>query len=189
MIEELYIIGAGGLGREVLANFNAVNFSNKYKNIFFIDYHEGTVKGHKIIGNNDYLKQLNYPVDVFIAVSSCKVRLRIINELEQFEHLNFISFIHPNAYLYDKDSISIGKGCFIGQGTILTTDITVKDFCYLNVNVSLHHDTIVERNCFLMPGVRITGGAIIGENTFIGNNYQISEKLEIPAFSNLLNEI
>lgn len=98
------------------------------------------------------------------------MRRNIINELKGFENLNFITFIHPNASLYDRESIRIGKGCFIGEYSILTTDINIEDHCFINSHVSLHHDTIIRENCVLMPGVRITGGAEIGRNSSLGPN-------------------
>jgi len=187
MRAELYIIGSGGLGREVLATLNATGFTKSYSKLYFIDNQEGSVKGVQIIGKNEYLMQIDYPVDVLIAISNCKVREKIISEMENKENLNFITFIHPNSSIYNAESVFIGKGCYISESTILTTDISIGDFCFLNVNVSLHHDTVIEKNCFLMPGVRITGGATIGENTFIGNNFQIATKSSIPPFSNLTN--
>ena len=185
MIKELYIIGAGGLGREILATLKSAGECEKYHHIFYIDNFEGAVKSIKIIGNNEFLKNIKYPVDVIIANSNCQIRSKIISELEGIENLNFISFVHPKASIYDTESVKIGKGCFIAEGCVLSTEIIIDDFCYLNVGVSIHHDTIIKKNCFLMAGVRITGGATIGENTFIGNNVQISSKEIIPAYSTI----
>lgn len=187
MKQELYIVGSGGLGREMLAIFIANEFSLKYDEIYFIDNHQGQVYNIEIIGNNDYLKLLEYKVDVFIAISNCQIRAKIISELRGFNHLNFINFIHPKASLYMPDNIKIGTGCYIGEGCVLTTDIQIGDFCFLNSYVSLHHDTILEENCFLMPGVRITGGAFVGKNSYLGNNFQLPDKINVPANSKLIN--
>jgi len=186
--KELYIIGSGGLGREILSTFIHSDFVSKYQNIYFIDDSIGEINNISIIGNNKYLKNLNYDVDAIIAVSNCIVRERIINEFQNYKHVNFITFIHPKSSIYDIDRVQIGKGCYISENSILTTNIIIEDFCFINVNVSLHHDSIIRRNCFLMPGVRITGGAEIGENTYIGNNYQIHDKRFIQKNSILLNK-
>jgi sugar O-acyltransferase (sialic acid O-acetyltransferase NeuD family) len=175
MEKELYIIGAGGLGREILATLKHCDYLTNYNSVYFIDKEPRSVNDIQVIGNNEYLKKIKYKVDVIIALSNCKIREKIIQELSVFPHINFITFIHPKSSIYDNKTIEIGKGCYIGENCILTTNVIIKDFCFLNINVSLHHDTILNENCFLMPGVRITGGAEIKENTYIGSNYTIMD--------------
>lgn len=182
MKKDLYIIGAGGLGREMLATFRNCEFDKNYDHLFFIDSKQGTVDGIEIIGNNEYLISLNSHVDVIIALSNINVRQKLIKEMSDLDFLNFITFIHPRASIYDKN-ITIGKGCFIAENCVLSTNIKIGSFSLLNVSVSLHHDTQIGENCVLMPGVRITGGATIGSNSFLGTNYCIADNRTIEENS------
>jgi UDP-N-acetylbacillosamine N-acetyltransferase len=183
MIKELYLIGSGGLGREVFATLKSGSFTEKYHKVYFIDSKTGIIDGVEIIGNNEVLLGINYPVDVIICVGNCNSRERIINEISSNSNLNFPTFIHPKSDIYNIETVKIGKGCFIGQNTIITTNVLIDDFCFVNSNVSLHHDVILNKNCVLMPGVRITGGAEVGNNTYIGTNYSITENLIIEPNS------
>ena len=141
------------------------------------------VNGIPIVGRNEFLTGLKKESDVLLAIGSPVVRKRILDQLLKYRHLNFITYVHPGASIYDSETIKIGRGCYIGENSILTTDIIVEDFCFLNINVSLHHDTIIRENSVLMPGVIITGGAEIGKNSYLGNNFQISDKVKIPENS------
>jgi acetyltransferase-like isoleucine patch superfamily enzyme len=99
------------------------------------------------------LRNVEFLADVIIGIGNVSIRQKIIKEIKDLKNLNFPTFIHPKASLYDSDSIQIGKGCYIGESSILTTDINVEDFCFINSNVSIHHDSIIRENCVIMPGV------------------------------------
>ena len=183
--KQLFIIGSGGLGREILATLSDTNYVSNYDNLSFIDNVKGKVKGIEIVGDNNYLRNIEFLADVIIGIGNISIRQKIIKEIRDFKNLNFPTFIHPKASFYDSDSIQIGKGCYIGESSILTTDINVEDFCFINSNVSIHHDSIIRENCVIMPGVRITGGAEIGKNTRLAPNVQISKKIIILSNSNI----
>ncbi|WP_026452705.1 hypothetical protein [Aequorivita capsosiphonis] len=185
MKKHLLIIGSGGLGREILATLKHTNYLFNYNGIGFIDEKPGTVKGVNIVGDNKYLHNIEFDCDIIIAIGNVNIRRKIIEEFGSKKNFNFPTFIHPKASLYDEGSIKIGKGCYIGETSILTTDIVIEDYCFINSNVSIHHDSILRENCVLMPGARITGGAEIGKDTRIGPNVQLSQRILVPANSNL----
>lgn len=180
-MKNLYLIGSGGLGREIFATLKSSGYLKKYKAIFFIDKgSQEFINDILDVGTNEYLIDLGESCDVFIAISNPVVRNKIILQLQPHTHINFPTFIHPKSSIYDNERVKIGKGSFISEGCILTTDIVIGDYCYLNMNVTLHHDTVIEDNVFLMDGVRITGGAKVNRNSYICNNYSIDEAIVIP---------
>lgn len=162
MQTELYLIGAGGLGRELLSILQHVELAALYHVIGFIDDAQpvGTsINGVAVVGNVEWLKTQATP-NVVLAIGVPSVRHIILSKLAD-THTQFPTIVHPEARLYDSRRIKLGKGVFIGEGCILTTDIAIDDFSLIHLGCSLHHDTKIGRNCVLMPGVRITGGATI----------------------------
>lgn len=106
-----------------------------------------------------------------LCIGRPEIRRQALSQLAG-RSIDWSSIIYPGATLYDTQRIQLGKGIFIGQSSILTTDIYVGDHC-------LHHDTHIGKNCVLMPGVRITGGATIRDNTHLTAGTCITEAITI----------
>ena len=108
IFKQLLIIGSGGLGREILATLKNTKYLSKYDNVGFIDDGKGSVKGVNIVGGNEYLRNLEFSTDIIIAIGNTAVRRKIIDEIKDLKNINFPTYIHQNASLYDKYSIQIG---------------------------------------------------------------------------------
>lgn len=169
MSRQVIIIGAGGVGREIAATLKNSAFSDVEVLGFVDDKAEqgSIISSLKVLGNLKWLINLRYNTDcgVIVAIGNPQVRKNIIGQLG--DDFYYPTLIHPNASIHSEATVAIGKGCYIADGCILTTDIVIEDFCFINTGCTLQHDTFIKRNSVLMPGVRITGGATIGSNTFI----------------------
>ena len=184
-IEKIIIVGAGGLGREILANISNTSLSEKYEVIGFVDdalNKDEVVNNKNILGNLNWLMNQN-SISVILAIGNPQIRRKIYNILSVNENIKFPTIIHPTSTIQDIENCTIGKGCFVGQNVILTTNVTIEDFCLLNIGCSLHHDTIIKSFSVIMPGVRITGGATIGEASYLGPNIAIAKKIHIESDS------
>ena len=72
VLEDLIIIGAGGLGREVAAMVKS-SFSDVYRVMGYVDdsVAEGTlIGGNKVLGNIDWLNNYNNEVSIVMAIGS-----------------------------------------------------------------------------------------------------------------------
>lgn len=190
MPEEIVIIGAGGVGREI-----AATLKHKAMRHFvlkgFID--DGAQPGSMIakvpvLGNMEWLLASRQYRHVVIAVGNPAVRSKILERLDNKDFV-FPVIIHPGAGIHDPETVSVGKGCYIADGTVITTDVTIEDYCFINTACSLQHDTYLETNTVIMPGVRITGGARIGRNSYIGANCAITTKCTIAENSHITASI
>jgi len=164
----LHLIGAGGLGREIAATLSHPIFQNKYLIAGFIDDKQkpGTlINAIPVLGNLEWLKKQEQ-ASAILCIGKPEIRRKVLSQLSGLP-IDWPTIIHPGATLYDAQRIQLGKGIFIGQGGILTTDIHVGDHSFIQPGCSLHHDTRIGQNCILMPGVRITGGANITDHTYI----------------------
>ena len=82
--KELYIIGAGGLGREIAATFKHSNFTLNYDSIFYIDNNLGEINGIKIIGNN----KTNMSRQAITALSAGVRKIDDILNMEDLSNLD-----------------------------------------------------------------------------------------------------
>jgi sugar O-acyltransferase (sialic acid O-acetyltransferase NeuD family) len=170
-MEEIVIIGASGLGKEVAY---CINMINKVKPRFiisgFIDDNANILEneiiyGLKVVGTLSDLVDGRIKVkNVCIAVASNISRNFIV------EKLTNSSFIFPNIIDPSVDfdiSNSIGFGNIIGHHAMLTCNISIGNFNILNGSSGIGHDvTIGDFNLF-GPKTSISGCVKIGRlNTF-----------------------
>jgi sugar O-acyltransferase (sialic acid O-acetyltransferase NeuD family) len=178
----IHIIGAGGLGREISAALTHTRLKEKFTLRGFIDDNlapADVINGIPIQGGIDWLmKQKN--LTLFIAIGNNSIRQSIITKLSQ-NNFNFPTLIHPEASIHDDFFIQIGKGSYIAQATVLTTNIHIGRHTLILPCCSISHDTTIGDCCTLMPDVRITSGATIGNNVHIGPGTIIAKNTTIPS--------
>ncbi|MHA3787224.1 PglD-related sugar-binding protein [Flavobacterium hauense] len=190
MYKQLVIIGAGGVGREILAVLKKYPLQD-YALIGFVDdgVEPGTIiNGLKVLGGLSWIKENSTDLGAVIAIGNPSVRKKITEALSDVS-LSFPQVIHPNVSIHDEQTVKIGKGSYIADGCILTTDIHIANFCFLNTACSLQHDTVIGDYSVLMPGVRITGGASIGSGVYITANCAITTKCLIEDDSVITTSI
>lgn len=190
MPNPIVIIGAGGVGREIAATLQNNVFGN-FTIKGFIDNAiapGSIINTLEVLGNLEWFIKEDLDYGVIIGIGNPQARKEILNKLKNCRS-HYPTIIHPNVSIHDTETVKIGKGCYIADGCILTTDITIEDFCFINTSCSLQHDTFLESNTILMPGVRITGGAKIGSNTYISANCVITTSCKIPSDSTIKNSI
>lgn len=181
-LKKLYIVGAGGFGREVLWLAKRVNDITPIWNIAgFIDDNEtlhGTIQDeYPVLGGCDYLATIEENIWVIIAVGAARVKKIIAEKLSQYENIHFATLIDPSVILSDR--IEIKEGSIICAGTILTVDITIGRHVILNLDCTVGHDVIIEDYVTAYPSVNISGNVIVGEEAELGTGMQIIQGKKI----------
>ena len=181
-MKDLYIIGAGGFGREVAWLVERINNVTPTWNIKgFIDDNEklhGTKEGKYIVlGGCDYLQEVESAYAV-CAVGSAKVRKIIIEKLKK-SSVKFATVIDPSVLI--SDSVEIGEGTIICAGTIITVDIKIGNHVIINLDCTLGHDDVIEDYVTIYPSVNVSGNVTIGECTELGTGMQVIQGKEITA--------
>lgn len=173
-MKDLYIIGAGGFGREVawlVERINKVNPTWILKG--FIDDNEslwGTIEGeYPVLGGCEYLNSL---IDVYAvcAVGSAKIRKIIIDKLKNSD-VKFATLIDPSVLLSKR--VEIGEGSIICAGTIITVDIKIGNHVIINLDCTIGHDDVIEDFVTIYPSVNVSGNVLIGECSELGTGMQI----------------
>lgn len=173
-MKDLYIIGAGGFGREVTWLVERINEVNPTWNLKgFIDDNEslwGSVEGeYPVLGGCDYLNTLSN-VYAVCAVGAAKIRKIIIDKLKKSD-VKFATLVDPSVLVSKR--VEIGEGTIICAGTIITVDIKIGKHVIINLDCTIGHDDVIEDFVTIYPSVNVSGNVLIGECSELGTGMQI----------------
>lgn len=175
-MKDLYIIGAGGFGREVawlVERINHIEASWDIKgfiddNISIQGHKQG---GYKVIGGTDYLLEQHGEIWVVCAIGSAKVRKCIVEKLSYNHDIHFATLIDPSVLISKK--VKIGDGTIICAGTIITVDISIGNHVIINLDCTIGHDDVIEDYVTIYPSVNVSGNVVVGQCSELGTGMQI----------------
>ena len=175
-MKDLYIIGAGGFGREVTWLVERINEADPTWNIKgFIDDNPsalGTLEGgYPVIGDSGFLLQRTVETWVVCAVGSAKARKTIIERLKENSAIHFATVIDPSVILSDR--VTVGEGSIICAGTVLTVDISIGKHVIINLDCTIGHDDIISDFVTIYPSVNVSGNVVVGTCAELGTGMQI----------------
>ena len=175
-LRDLYIIGAGGFGREVAWLVERINEVGPTWNLKgFIDdntaIHGSVQDDYSVVGGCDYLMNITQEVWVICAVGSAKIRQKIIEKLKNYANVKFATLIDPSVMRSER--VDIGEGSIICAGTIITVDISIGNHVIINLDCTIGHDDIIHDFVTIYPSVNVSGNVIIGECAELGTGMQI----------------
>lgn len=182
-LKQLMIVGAGGLGREVL---NLIKQQNKiapeFEPIGFVDSHTQYkfIHTYPVLGDDTWaLQQLDKSVFFVLAIGNPTVKKKIA---QQYELAGFraATLIHPSVQI--SEYVNIGQGSIVCGGSILTTDIQIGKYCLLNLHTTIGHDTIIEDYVSISPGTNISGNVHIEEGVEIGTGAAILPGIKLGKY-------
>lgn len=175
----LFVIGSGGYGREVMSYLDAIVKSKRDFNLKgFIDDDQDALNGkfsnYPICGSIDGYKFQKEDL-VLIAIANINSKLLIYNKLKN--KVTFYSYISEDALI--APDVEIGEGAIICPGVKLGSGLKIGEMVSVNVNSVLGHDAIIGDFCSIMPSVDIGGGAIIADKVFIATKAVVSPLISI----------
>lgn len=197
MINDIAIIGAGGLGREVQWLIERINAEEETWNIIgYIDdgHQQGEViDGYPVLGGTDYLIGYKEPLSVVCAIGKAKTRKKIIERLAENQALHYPNLIDPNAVM--SHSAVIGEGNIICSGAVISVDLEIGNFNVIDWNGTVGHDASLGSFITLYPNVNVSGAVKIGNCVELGTGTQviqgkkIAEEVIIGAGSVVIRDI
>ncbi len=173
--KKIYILGAGGMAREVLEMYR---YAGRIQEVCgFVINSEGQakkIKNRKVFNENEIiLKNKN---TFFIGAIGNPFRKKWIRMLIK-KNVKFDNIVHPSAVIGSK--VKYGTGNVICANSVLTEDIAISDHVIINVGVTINHDCKIGNYVTIGPGANIAGRVSIGDGTFIGIGVVIKEKIKI----------
>ncbi|MBR1477393.1 MAG: acetyltransferase [Lachnospiraceae bacterium] len=183
-MRNLYIIGAGGFGREVAWLVERINQKELLWNIKgFIDDDSSifgmTEDNYNVIGGCDYLKALDDDYWVVCAVGNAKTRKTIVEKIKGYRHLHFATVIDPDVKISERTKI--GEGTIICVGSIITVDVEIGKHCIINLDCTIGHDAVLKDYVTLYPSVNVSGRVNIADKTEIGTGAHIIQGINIGS--------
>ncbi|MBE7450857.1 MAG: NeuD/PglB/VioB family sugar acetyltransferase [Kofleriaceae bacterium] len=180
----LYIVGAGGFGREVHEYCLDARRAWGGMPIWvggFIDDNPEALAGHdvgaRIVAHVDGVSPEENDRYV-IAVGDPRLR-RLLAERLSTRGARFASIVHPSAYVARETTIGVGVVVgplsYVGPGAIL------EDHVLVNPQVAVAHDVHAERFAVFSPLSAANGGVHLGAGAFLGTHATVLPGVRIGA--------
>ena len=167
-INKIGIVGAGGLGKEVLCCYGeTLGWDNLNEKVAFL-VEEKYYKDDKVLGIDVLPLSANYQrfTRIVIAIGDLETRIRIRGLFSAGTH--FETIIHPN--IHTTPFTRIGDGSIVLGNTFLSCDVRIGRFAIINPGTTISHDTQIGDYFTASPGVNISGQCTLGDRVFMGTN-------------------
>lgn len=173
-MSKLYIVGAGGFGREVYCwlqdearILEGVQFAG------FLDDNAQVLDGFNyplgVVGTISAF--MPGPGDVFICgIGAVGLKKKLCAQLIE-RGARFLTLVHPTAVL--GCNVKIGSGAVICPRVTLTCDIEVGAMAMINCHSTLGHDARVGNWSTVSAHCDLTGFTQIGEAVFLGSGARV----------------
>lgn len=182
-MKNLFIVGAGGFGRELKAWISHdPNFAQGTVFAGFLDDNKNALDAfsnfapvcslaeHRVSEENIYLCGM--------AIPSLKEKL--ISPLLK-QGARFESFIHSTSIIGER--VRLGRGSVICPHCVLSCDIVIGDFATLNIATTVGHDVQVGDWTTASAQVDLTGGVKVGRGVFLGSRASVIPQKTIGDYA------
>lgn len=192
----LYIVGAGGFGREVYTWLSHMpETSVDWKLCGFLDDNLEALKGFDysvpVCGRvSEYTIQ---PNDCFVCgLGAVELKKRVCGDLIG-RGAQFITLVHPTAII--GQNVQLGAGVVICPGVTLTCDIAVGAMTMVNCHSTVGHDArigpwvTISAHCDLTGYTRVEEGAFLGSRVTVIPGKQVGSSAVVGAGSVVIRDV
>lgn len=162
MAEDIFIIGAGGHTKVIIGLLKALG-----KPIAGIFDDDPAKKGHSLLGVpvlGPVESAREYSgLNAVIGIGNNHVRKRIA---ECFSDVNWVSLIHPSAWV--DPSAQVGEGSVVFAGAVIQPDTKLGRHVVVNTGATVDHDCFLDDYAQVTPGVHLAGGVFLEEGVMMG---------------------
>lgn len=181
-MEDLVIIGAGGVGRETAFIIEQINLiAPTWSILGFLDdnagLHHTHINGYEVLGGVGDIEQLG-EVYVVCAIANFGVKKRIVEKIKKTK-AKFANIIHPSVSV--SHTCSIGEGIILYPGVAMTTNIKIGNYVIISSGCGIGHETEIKDYNSILWNVSISGNVEVGEGCLLGTGSIIIQNIKIGS--------
>jgi len=195
-MKHLIIIGAGGMGRQVMSFAKScVGYGKEYDIKGFLDDDPNAMKGFPgyppVLGTVDGY-QLEEDDVFFNSIGDIRSKKRCIQIILD-KGGDFLTLIHPTAQV--SPDTKIGKGCMIGSYVGIGVETTIGDFCLIQSKATIGHDVHVDDyaridcNVVLIAGVNVGKNVCIHTSAVVNHDVSLGDGSTVGAMSFVIRKV
>lgn len=156
----LYIVGAGGLGREILDVALAVDVAV----LGFLDdsLAGSAIRGFSVGAPNGVVAPANF----IIGIADPRARSRLAGQLSE-AGLVARTLVHPVAVVAPQTRL--GAGCVVMAGAHVSSDVVIGDHSQVQYNATVGHDCVLQRFVTVLPGANVSGTVTLEDGVTVGS--------------------
>ena len=184
MTDPLFIIGAGGFGREVFSIIEVLVSSGSLpRPTGFIDdapsardLERVEALGSRVVGCVADLIGRTEPFSAVLAIGSAPARQAIAGLLAH-SPVTFPVLVHPETTM--GRGVRLAEGVVVAAGSRLSTNIEVGRHVHIDQNAAVGHDCDLGDFSRLNPQACVSGEVRIGRGSLVGANATVLQGLEV----------
>jgi len=195
-MKHLIIIGAGGMGRQVLSFAKSCNeYGNEYDIKGFLDDNPHAMEGFPgyppVLGTVDGY-QIEEDDVFFNSIGDVQNKKKCINKILD-KGGEFITLIHPTAQV--SPDVKIGKGCMLSSFVGVGVETTIGDFCLIQSKAIIGHDVHVgdfariDCNVVLIAGVNVGNDVCIHTSAVVNHDVKLGDGSTVGAMSFVIKNV
>lgn len=182
MSKDLYIIGTGGLAREIAAALPQSNLCD-YHFVGFISENSDEIgayySGCQVVGSDDNLPFSDGEVSIIVGIGHPYVREKVVEKYLKLKNCDFPNMFDSSSRV--SNSLKIGMGNLVLFNSFISVDVIIGDFNLFNWFTTLGHDSKVGNSCIINPHAHLSGYSSIGDNVLIGAGAKVLENCSISS--------
>ena len=171
-MRDLFIVGAGGLGREAAWTVERINAASQqplWRLIGFADDDPakatGNFEGYPMLGSVEKASKDHPGASVFIAIGDNAIRRKVYAQLRGHD---FPAMIDPSAQV--SPTTEFKHGTYIACEAVVSVGTEIGKFVIINARAGVGHDSVVGDFSNVSPGVSLSGHTTLGQDVFMGTN-------------------
>lgn len=167
---ELYIVGAGGVGREA---YDAALAAGVGVEAFLDDRLKGRkVRGLAVLAPGGAPAGARY----LVGIADPRVRKRLAAQLED-HGMTSATLIHPRAII--GPDTTIGGGSLVLGGAHISSSVRIGNHVQIHYNATVGHDAVLADRVTVYPGANVSGSVLLEDDVTIGSNAVVLQGLKV----------